>query len=577
MIGLPTTRNTSLKDLGSGFSSNKLKLLKIGGETPKSPRTPPAPNRTLPSDLKSEGSGLYSSLLYDEIYKKLRKSGKTPKEAHRYAYRFCSAFEKRLRFIDDILDAVQVVNTVIDHFDPEVGISANLAVLESYISVEEEFDEKTALLREIDYLEDVLEEAREYGDLTTVDEIEKEIKNLKLRLRRLEAKNRKISRRKKRKVKTSITLPLFKAKLPPLREYQREALDAWLKSKKGIVVLPPGSGKTLIGIYVLRYVDGNALIVVPTIELLKQWLKELRKYYSNVGCFYGENKDVGRITVITYASLLRHQGLLHYFDIVVFDEVHHLPSPKYSKILEKLDGKLVLGLTSTPEREDNRHLSLISKIPVVYRRTFADLKDWLSVIEVIPVKVKLREDESNTLRKIERKIGYVSSLLYGYDEEEEDYREILRVLMNLSTIKRLFLSEVESKIVKAVEIAKEHSKERVIVFTESIKSSEEIAKRLREENVNAQTYHSLHRIPLRSWGRDFNVLVCVRALDEGLDMPSVKVGIMVASSKSLRQLRQRLGRLLRPYQGRKAVLYVLYATLDEWRIVTRLKALAFER
>ncbi len=470
------------------------------------------------------------------------------------------------------------MNTIIDYFDPKVSIDANLAILDRYISIEQEYDEKTRMLREIDYIDDLIDEAREFGDEETVKELSNELKKLKAMLKSFEEKSRKkkIKSKKKRTIAVK-ALPIFKAELPALRSYQREALDAWLREKRGIIVLPPGSGKTLIGIYAVRSLERNTLIVVPTIELLRQWLKELRKYFADVGVFYGGQKDIGKITVITYASLTRHSGLIYYFDLVVFDEIHHLAAPKYSTILEKLNGKPVLGLTSTPEREDNRHLSLISRIPVVYRRTFADLKMWLSSIEVIPVKVKLTNDEARVLKKIESKIGYVSSLLYGFEDEEEDYREILKVLMNLSTIKRLFLSEAESKIAKAVELVQRMSDDRVLVFTESIKSCEEIAKRLRKLGVNAQPYHSLHRVPLRLWGIDYNVLVSVRCLDEGLNVPSCKCGILVSSSKSMRQLTQRLGRLLRPYQGRKAVLYTLYSTLDEWRIVTRLRALAFKR
>jgi len=512
--------------------------------------------------------------LYDEVYRKLRKSGKIPKEAHRYAFKFCRKVEKKLRFLDDAIDALQVVNRIIDYFDPNVSINANLAVLDNYISAEQEYDKKTQVLREIDYIEDLIDEARELGDFDTVRELENELRKLKLELKRLEKEKRIV--KKKYKVYSEAT-PLFLKELPKLRDYQLEALNSWLGRRKGIIVLPPGTGKTIIGLHTIKNLGRNTLIVVPTVELLRQWLRELRKYFNNVGCFYGENKDIGVITVTTYASLIRHKGLLLYFDLVIFDEIHHLAAPKYSEVLEKLDGKAVLGLTSTPEREDNRHTLILSRIPVVYRRHFKDLRSWLSEVEVVPVRVKLDEEEKKALKKIERKIRYVSGLLYSFSEEDEDYRDIIRVLMNLSTIKRIFLSEVKSKIEKAVKLAEKHFSERVLIFTESIKSCELIARKLREESINAQPYHSFHKPLLRLWGRDFNVLVAVRCLDEGLDVPACKIGVLVSSSKSMRQLTQRLGRLLRPYQNTKAVLYALYATLDEWRTVTRLKALAFER
>ena len=130
-------------------------------------------------------------------------------------------------------------------------------------------------------------------------------------------------------------------------------------------------------------------------------------------------------------------------------------------------------------------------------------------------------------------------------------------------LKRKVLSELESKVRRAAEIAVENSGERVLVFTESIKGAELVAKRARDLGADAQTFHSLRRAMgiLRSWGMGLDVLCAVRALDEGVDAPEWEVGIIVSSSKSMRQLIQRTGRLLRPVEGKVARLYVLCAVI----------------
>jgi superfamily II DNA or RNA helicase len=119
----------------------------------------------------------------------------------------------------------------------------------------------------------------------------------------------------------------------------------------------------------------------------------------------------------------------------------------------------------------------------------------------------------------------------------------------------------------------------VIVFSGSIESIEELKKYLIENGVSAETYHSQKPESVRDsifaeWGRGFRVLLAVRALDEGVDVPEVKTGIIIASGKEVRQLVQRQGRLIRPVQGKKARLYVVYAEgTYEYEIFLRLRSL----
>ena len=144
-----------------------------------------------------------------------------------------------------------------------------------------------------------------------------------------------------------------------LRDYQQKALDRWVKSgKRGCVVLPTGSGKTVIGVKAIEIVNAASLIIVPTIDLMDQWTSVLSKYFRDVmiGNLGGGADDIQAITVSTYDSAyIRAAGLGNKFALVIFDELHHLGAPGYRSIAEQFASPFRLGLTATIEREDNLH------------------------------------------------------------------------------------------------------------------------------------------------------------------------------------------------------------------------------
>jgi len=130
--------------------------------------------------------------------------------------------------------------------------------------------------------------------------------------------------------------------------------------------------------------------------------------------------------------------------------------------------------------------------------------------------------------------------------------------------RRQLLSEIEGKKKAVYDISCRHHDQRIIVFSESIRSIEALRVYLAERGVMAETYHSgkneLERnMIFDEWGRKFNVLLCVRALDEGVDVPEVGIAVIIASGQSVRQLVQRKGRIMRPKEGKQAQLYIVYA------------------
>jgi superfamily II DNA or RNA helicase len=196
------------------------------------------------------------------------------------------------------------------------------------------------------------------------------------------------------------------------------------------------------------------------------------------------------------------------------------------------------------------------------------------------VSAPLTEVESRLYRDVEHKIMRVRSELEAAKATgSSNTRWLDMQLKKLLNRRRQLLSRIPSKKRKVLELVKACSEERVIVFSESIDSIEELKNYLVENGVTAETYHSGKPERVRDaifagWGREFKVLLAVRALDEGIDVPEVATGIISASGKSTRQLVQRQGRLMRPVEGKTAKLYVVYAeSTYEYGIFLKLKGI----
>src|SRR3712207_5401257 len=131
------------------------------------------------------------------------------------------------------------------------------------------------------------------------------------------------------------------------RPYQKEALAAWRRGDlRGVVVLPTGAGKTAIAVQAIERVGRSALVVVPTLALLKQWYSILSDAVGAsvpIGLLGGGYHEVTQVTVTTYDSAYIHaERYGDRFALVVYDEVHHLPAPKNSVISKMLDRKSVV-------------------------------------------------------------------------------------------------------------------------------------------------------------------------------------------------------------------------------------------
>ena len=177
--------------------------------------------------------------------------------------------------------------------------------------------------------------------------------------------------------------------------HQREAILQWqLARGRGVVVLPTGAGKTLVGLLALNWAKRDTIILVPTIDLMHQWYALLRAAFPEleIGLIGGGYHEVNALTVSTYDSASRHADRLgNRFGLLIFDEAHHLPSEFYRCIAEFSLAPYRLGLTATPERGDGKHADFPQLIGnTVYQKKPEQLAgDVLAPFQIRTIPVEL--------------------------------------------------------------------------------------------------------------------------------------------------------------------------------------------
>jgi superfamily II DNA or RNA helicase len=367
-----------------------------------------------------------------------------------------------------------------------------------------------------------------------------------------------------------------------LREYQKEALDVWLEKGSGVIALPTGAGKTVIGIGAIAYVKKSALVVTFTKVQMMQWRDSILRFTdvekSMVGLYYSGEKNVKPITVTTYHTAYRHMGeLADKFEVLVIDEAHHLPADKFKVIALSSFASRRLALSATPVREDGKHEELFKLMGgLIYFKTPQELiqKGFLAPFEIIQVKVELTPQEKLEYNKLLNKFRSlakgrkVSQLLELVKKGEEDAVEAIKVYNELKKLTNLAKKKVE----KVKEIVEKEKGNKILIFTQYVEQAEEIANLLKAFLITGKMSKSERERVLSVFkGIKSGVLVLTTVGDEGLDIPDANVGIIVTGTGSRRQFIQRLGRLLRPSNGKKARLYELVTkgTAEEYQAVKR--------
>ena len=356
------------------------------------------------------------------------------------------------------------------------------------------------------------------------------------------------------------------------RPFQREALDAWRKARgRGVVVLPTGAGKTHVAVMAIDDKRRASLIVAPTLDLVRQWYDLLGATFGGpIGLVGGGSHEVHPITVTTYDSAHLHmEHLGSRFGLIVFDECHHLPSAAYAAAARACLAPYRLGLTATPERSDGREAELSLLVgETVYRKDIIELSgEYLAEYETERVEVELSpeerleyEEERARYREFVTSHGIRMSSPSGWGEfimlssRTDEGRRAMKAYRR----QRELAFTAPAKLEYLELLLGEHAKDRAIVFTQDNATAYAVSRRFLLPCITHQTKIKERSAILKGISDGtYGAIVTSKVLNEGVDVPDANVAIVLSGSGSVREHVQRLGRVLRAKEGKRATLYEL--------------------
>jgi len=377
-----------------------------------------------------------------------------------------------------------------------------------------------------------------------------------------------------------VPCPHLECKLK-LRSYQKEALDSWIRAgARGVIVLPTGAGKTAIGVAGIAHLNTPTMVVVPTLDLVEQWRRYLEKEFNmSVGLYGGGEYRLEALTVSTYDSAyIRGEELGNRFGLVIFDEVHHLPSPGYSHIAEVFACPCRLGLTATYEREDGLHKDLPRLVGgIVFELRVQDLVGvHLSPFEIEKVHVDLTPDEEVEYQRLHKIFRDYIDLKGIPMNSPTDFTNFIMITNRDLGARRALIARnkaleialnSKSKIHALRGILAKNPSEPTIIFT----AHNRLVHRISDEFlIPCITYLTPkdERMEILDSLREgkYKAVVTSRVLDEGVDVPDATKAIILSGTGSSREFIQRLGRILRKREGKKAKLIEVVSreTTETW-------------
>ena len=349
-----------------------------------------------------------------------------------------------------------------------------------------------------------------------------------------------------------------------LRDYQAQATESFWEGGSGVVVLPCGAGKTIVGAASMAHAKTTTLILVTNTVAGRQWRDELLRRTTltpdEIGEYSGERKEIRPVTIATYQVVTRktrgEYKALELFDsrdwgLIIYDEVHLLPAPVF-RMAADLQSRRRLGLTATLVREDGREDDVFSLIgPKRYDAPWKELEmaGYIATAECVEVRTTLSDEER---------------LTYATAETRERYR--------LAACSRGKLEVVDTLLAK-------HAGQQTLIIGAYVDQLQEIAARIDAPLVDGKTTTKKREEAFQAF-RDGAIptLVVSKVANFSIDLPEAAVAIQVSGTFGSRQEEaQRLGRLLRPKSdGSEAVFYTVVArdTLDSEYAMHRQRFLA---
>jgi len=338
-----------------------------------------------------------------------------------------------------------------------------------------------------------------------------------------------------------------------LRDYQKQAVAKFQAGGSGVVVLPCGAGKTLVGAATMAELRRNTLILVTNTVAARQWRDELLARTSlkeeDIAEYSGSSKELAPVTIATYQILttkrkgeFAHLALLDARDwgLIIYDEVHLLPAPIF-KMTADLQARRRLGLTATLVREDGRESDVFSLIgPKRFDAPWKDIEaqGYIAPAECFEVRVELPDEER---------------MEYAIADGDARFR---------------IAATAKAKIPLMKKILAKHAGEPTLIIGQYLDQIEEVAELLNIPKLTGQTPVDEREQLYKDFRNGkLTALVVSKVANFSVDLPEASVAIQISGAFGSRQEEaQRLGRLLRPKQdGRTAQFYTLIArdTLEQ--------------
>ena len=332
-----------------------------------------------------------------------------------------------------------------------------------------------------------------------------------------------------------------------LRPYQQQAVNGFWDGGSGVVVLPCGAGKTLVGAGAMAAASATTLILVTNTVSARQWKDELLKRTSltegEIGEYSGQRKEIRPVTIATYQVLTtKRKGVYTHLDLldardwglIVYDEVHLLPAPIF-RMTADLQARRRLGLTATLVREDGREGDVFSLIgPKRYDAPWKDIEaqGYIAPADCVEVRVSLPDGER---------------MAYAMSEPDERYR-----LASCTDAKDRVVSQLVER----------HRGEPTLVIGQYLDQLEALAQRLDAPIITGETTVPVRQKLYQAFRvGEIQLLVVSKVANFSIDLPEASVAIQVSGTFGSRQEEaQRLGRVLRPKgDGRTAHFYTVVA------------------
>ena len=354
-----------------------------------------------------------------------------------------------------------------------------------------------------------------------------------------------------------------------IRDYQQEAARSVLGlggpgTGYGVVVMPCGSGKTIVGMLVMSLLKTNTLILTTNVAAVHQWVEELLDKTGlepgQIAEYTGDSKSVAPVTVATYQIITwrpdKNMDFPHFklfrerpWGLIIYDEVHLLPAPVF-RVTAELQAVRRLGLTATLVREDEAEDAVFSLVgPKRYDVPWKDLENKGWIAEALCTEIRI--DLPDKLK-----------IPYAVAPPREKYR---------------IASENPLKDEAVLQLAANHREDQILVIGQYIKQLENLARLLDVPIITGKTANSERdRIYKAFKNGELRIIVVSKVANFAIDLPDASMAIQVSGSFGSRQEEaQRLGRILRP-KNRNSWFYTLVSryTVEEEFAANRQKFLA---